>query len=202
MDWLTFFSKIFEAAAWPSVVVVIVHLLRKPLGDAIRAWETIKATYKEFVLELKRVKAEAEIAALPSAADTSSSSEGSTGSTSASHNGEPLLDKYERLIEISPAAGIVEAWRDVEVELGVLAERHGIETSRGVTFTIISRLEAAAALDARTVEVIQSLRKLRNEAANHTPKRLLAQEDAMDYAMLAARIIARLQENCEGSTEM
>lgn len=209
MDWLTFISKLFDTAAWPVVVLGIFLLLRKPLCEAVRAWETIKATYKEFAVELKKAKEEAEKASLPvsplvasSSSDESShaypSSRGSE-SLPSSRRSEPLLDKYERIIEISPAAGVVEAWRDVELELLGFAERRGFPTDRNLTLAVLSQLEAADALDSRSVEIIKTLRRLRNEAAHHTA-RPISQDDAMEYAMLATRIVARLQEGYEGST--
>jgi len=197
MDWLTFISKLFEAAVWPAVVISIVFLLRKPLCEAVRAWGTIKATYKDFAVELRKATEEADMASLPvSPVVTSSFSDESTGSISGSQGSEPLLDKYERIAEVSPAAAVVEAWRDVEVELLELAKDKGIATSKNFTLALLSRLEATDALDSRSVEIIKALRRLRNEAVHHGT-RSISQDDAMEYAMLATRIIARLQEGRE-----
>jgi hypothetical protein len=207
MDWLTFVSKLFETAAWPVVVLGIFLLLRKPLCEAARAWETIKATYKDFAVELRKAKEEAEKASLPvsplvtssysdESVESSSSYPPSSSSHPSSRRSEPLLDKYERLIEVSPAAGVVEAWRDVEVELLRLAEGRAIATGKSLTVAVLSQLEAADALDSRSAQIIQRLRRLRNEAAHHTT-RPISHDDAMEYAMLATRIIARLQEGRE-----
>ncbi len=199
MDWLTFLSRLFEAAVWPAVVVSIFLLFRKPLCEAAKAWETIKATYKEFSVELKKAKEEADRASLPvSPLIASSSSDESTGSDSRSQSSEPFLDKYERIIEVSPAAGVVEAWRDVEMELLRLAENQEISTNKNVTAAVLTQLEVESALDSRSVELIKTLRRLRNEVAHHTT-RSISRDDAMDYATLATRVIARLQEGREES---
>lgn len=197
MDWFTFVTKLLETFAWPAVTVTIFLLLRKPVIDAFAALETFKGKISSVELEFKRVLAAAregaDQAGLPSALEANTT----TSTTTTSGPGAPTppitpIERYKRLIEISPRAGILDAWIDIETNLNNVAICQGIPSDRA-PLHIISELVARGCLTRRTESLLDELRVLRNEVV-HGQNLTVSTEDATDYAMIAVRLISRLQE--------
>ena len=106
MDWLTFISKLVEALAWPSIVVVVLLFLRKELPSIVRSLRKLK--FKDVEMEFgEAVKA---LAAETKRAVPQSKKDFTMMGQSAESVAARLLD----LSDLSPRAAILEAWLQVE----------------------------------------------------------------------------------------
>jgi hypothetical protein len=192
MDYLTFSVKLCEALAWPTVALITLLLLQKPIGEFIAAWETLKGKYKDIELEFKRTlavaKEKAEDASLPSASESTTTT---TPAPGGSFSSEPAIDRYTKLIDVSPRAGIIEAWTDIEMALTRVASTCGIPPAWS-SAQLISALTDRGCLNRRTESLLDELRTLRNEVA-HGRNLPISKEDAIDYALIAVRVLARLR---------
>ena len=124
IDCLTFVTKLLETLAWPTVVIVLFLLLRKPMAAAIAAWETVKLKYKDWEAEIKwrigQVMEKAEDAFLET--EVVSTTTTTTGDPNRLVQNEAVLDMYRKLIDISPRSAVLEAWMEIEKELRRIME--------------------------------------------------------------------------------
>src|SRR5205807_112949 len=136
---------------------------------------------------IEKAEAEAEAAALPSAASAIAGSANEATSEAATSSEAALLT----LAEISPRAAVVEAWLLVEHELRKLAELHGVRSTMPRQAT--RELAAQGAIPRGLTGLIANLSDLRNEAV-HNSDAAIATDDAVRYVELATRIAASLRE--------
>src|SRR2546423_1332747 len=100
MDLLTFISEILKALAWPVSMCIMVFSLRHHIGGLFKRLSSLKHndTELKFAEDIDRAKEVLEAKASPVQRAASS------GKISETEN------RILRLIEVSPAAGLVEAW--------------------------------------------------------------------------------------------
>jgi hypothetical protein len=176
MDWLSFLSNIVGSLAWPGTIIVIIFLVRKPLGDLLPLLQRLK--YKDLELEFGRrigeVKDEVE-RELPGEAQRIFP--------------EKEIEPLAKLAEISPRSAILEAWRAVEEATLEAAKRVAGPDfrNRTLTFNAIRFLEKQGSIDENIVRLLREIRSLRNEAA-HAPNFALSKESALEYAASAAAV--------------
>jgi len=199
MDWLTFISRVLETFAWPTVVIVIFLLLRKPMASAIVAWETVKLKYKDWEAEIKwrigQVVEKAEDAF--SDVEAVSTTTTTTPDPSRLLRDETILDRYRKLIELSPRSAILEAWIEIEKELHRTMESSDSCDSSSSSQAypanrVISGLVSGGYLDSTMGVVINELRGVRNRVL-HRGEVSISADDALDYVMVSLRVLARLR---------
>lgn len=184
MDWLTFVARFVEAVAWPVAVLVMMSVLRKPLGSLIPFLQRLK--YKDLELEFGRqieevrqeVQAELPVAAPDRAIQASAAAESLS----------------ERLAELSPRSAVLEAWRQIEDALLRAAQRRQAQVrwrQGEPPLWVIKGLERAQILDPSKVGILRDLRALRNSAA-HGPDFALSKDSAIEYARVAAQLVEYL----------
>ncbi|WP_292533217.1 DUF4145 domain-containing protein [Methylocystis sp.] len=181
MDWLEFFSKVIGDLAWPVVVLAIVLVLRKQIERAIGLINKVKVSGFEFEFDKKLDVAREEAAKLP----RPKSPEDKEPEYAGQHAFE--------LVEVSPRAAVIEAWRLVEAAAIDCGKRlFGADFSnKTMTFQAILRLENSDKLPASISTLMRRLRSLRNEAA-HAAEFELSRESALEYVELSAQLIGNL----------
>jgi hypothetical protein len=183
MDWLTFIAAVAKALAWPLTTLVLLVLLRRPLVRLIPLlrklkWKELELEFEEKVSELKTEAAQA----LPAAASV-----------------RQLTDRtpsqLEHLAEASPRIAIIEAWIQVE-HAAKRALSHCQPDPKHAWDLPPSRvgqfLRGYGLLDEDKLELYDSLRSLRNEAAHHEDF-TISPRSAVDYVVLAQTLAAYLQ---------
>src|SRR5579859_300435 len=182
MDCLTFIASIIKSLAWPLAVIVIVLVLRKPLGSLLPLLQRLK--YKDLELDFgKRVEEVSDEVARELPGETTSPLPASDSSAIA------------RLAEVSPRSAVLEAWREVEIAAIDAARKVGGEAFRTKTLTYqaIRFLEQNESLERNVISLLRDLRGLRNEAA-HAPDFALSKESAQEYASSAAAVARHLRK--------
>jgi hypothetical protein len=177
---LAFVASLVHSLAWPAGLVVVVVVLRRPIGAVMgRGIRRLRAgpVEVEFDQELAEVRAELrrspELAAEPLVQNS-------------------LGEELARLAEISPRAAVLEAFARIEVRLAELLP--GTETD----FPRISgKLLAALArnrglISDETATAVEGLSVLRNLAA-HSPTDEISAERARDYIALADAVLYALR---------
>jgi hypothetical protein len=181
MEWKEFAARVIDSLAWPTCVLALVLLLRQPIHGLVPLLQRLK--YKDFEMEFGRRVEEIkdEVASeLPTEPSQ-----------------KPLAtveDKILGLAEFSPRAAVLEAWR--EVETAALAAARRISKlpfdQRTHVYHAFRLLESMPNVDRSTTGALRELRALRNEAA-HAPEFALTKQSAIEYAMSAQAIAARLR---------
>lgn len=182
MTLLQFIASVVGSLAWPSVVLAIVLVLRKPLRDLLPLLQRLK--YKDLELEFgKRIQElNAEVVAeLPPSVEQQGTP-------------PPEVSAIARLAESSPRAAVLEAWRDIEVAAVHAAQRLGLAVTADFarSFQGLRRLESSDRIDRSIVSVLRELRALRNQAA-HAPEFALSTDSALEYAAAAQRVSSYLR---------
>jgi len=184
MSVLEFVASVVRSLAWPTAVVVILLVLRKPLAALIPLLERLKFRGLEldFRKQVHEVAAEADEAlpALPPQV------------------AEPASD-IEQLAQVSPRAAVVESWLSVETAASNALQRRlpSISpTDLKYQPRLAQSLRQANILSPKQLSLFDELRQLRN-AAVHVPNLTLTPSTAMEYARTARRLVGLLQSSSE-----
>ena len=185
MGLLDFTAAAINSLAWPIAVVVIVVLLRKEVANLLA--RITKIRHKDSEIDLAR---EVE--------DAASSADKVLGGI-AEPNSNPERERIKRLAEDSPRGAILDAWLSVEEAMSNYERRHGIEYAQShapphhrVQSIKLSNLDSPT-LGQGVLQMLDKLRRIRNDAV-HTTDADITPETARDYATLAARVKAKLEE--------
>lgn len=170
--------KLLDVIVWPSVVLFVVFMLRKPIKALLPSVENIK--YKNFEVkfrkELNQVKEEAKEAGIEIQTE--------------------LCEKTEiyQLIEVSPASAILESWKELEVSARKKVEKLAPRDTkfRNLLQRPIAYLEYTGALVPSTARTVRDLQSLRNQAA-HSTELKLTKEDAIEYVSLSKGILKQIE---------
>ena len=187
MDWLTFTASVIDSLAWPSAMILLVFVLRKPIKVLLPLLQRLK--YKELELEFgKQVGEIREEVAREISDETYLAS--STDESSAT----------VRLAEVSPRSAVLEAWREVELAALDAARTIGGESmqNKTLTYQAIRLLEERQSLDRNLISLLRDLRGLRNQAA-HAPDFGLSKESALEYAASASAVARYLKKVSHGT---
>lgn len=178
MDWLTFFSKLIENCAWPGVLLFCAIKYRKSLVALASSLSSIKVG--DFV-DASFSREAAKIAAV---------SEAELPQAGIDNKQQEIEDK---LLELPPRLAILDAWKIVEdsIEMFMIKKGIGSATASGIPpykqppVRKISELRRADLITAYQAEMLDSLRKLRNDIV-HGPYGLEpSQVDAINYVKSA-----------------
>lgn len=171
--------ELIRILAWPVVVLMVTIFLRKPIKSALSFMKKVKygEVEVEFDSQLKQIKNE----------------------VAASNEKQIVIrsllraDVY-RLVDVSPSAAIIEAWKDVihiaEEKAQELAPSDN--KARQLRNNPLRHLAYIGALHPRTTEVIRMLQDLRNKAA-HAPSHLIDRSNALDFIELSISIISQIK---------
>jgi hypothetical protein len=172
MDWLTFTAAVLKALAWPLTTVAILILLRRPLLGLIPLlrklkWKELELEFADKIVELKMEAAQA----LPASPTLSLT--------------KPAASRLVQLAEIAPRSAIIEAWIDVQHAAARALSKRFPDVKESWSAVYLGDLLAAHdLLDANKLEIYNSLRKLRNQAAHNEDFRIETRH-ALDYVVLA-----------------
>jgi hypothetical protein len=191
MDWLTFISNLVNAIiSWPTALVVIVWMLKKPLADRIGEILTVK--YKgleiEFDKRMREVAIEAE-KVLPPPSEPSLVEIKARDALAIA-----LEERISNTSELLPPAKILQSWFLLENELRKLSERRGIERSGELpTADLAFALRATGVLDDQSYSIFKQLRNLRNQVVHVRPN-AVTMSQALEYDSTVRRLVAKFSQ--------
>lgn len=182
--------RILQTVSWPIAIIIIVIILRRPLGQAILTISRLR--YKDFEAEFGKVLEDSESRGkeleLPPPEDLIEIS------TEPIRGSQPY-DILSRLAEVSPRSAVAEAWRITELSLMEAAKLHDMEIdvkSPRNRRQAIHRLFKEIKLGDNFLELYESLRKMRNDAV-HAYEFELDSRDAMRYVDLSLGLANRIR---------
>jgi hypothetical protein len=184
---LAFIASLVNSLAWPASVVVVVTVLRRPIGAALnRGIRRLRAgpVEVEFDQELAEVRQELrqspELAAAEVPAKDAS-----------------LSEELARLAEVSPRAAVLEAFARIETRLVEVIEEAGAQPASAVGGQALARLAHRQGLISdETLSAVDGLSVLRNLAA-HNPNDDIGVSRARDYIALADAVLFALRAKPE-----
>jgi hypothetical protein len=188
-DWLPFFADIIKALAWPTAAIVLLFGFRTVLSQIL---PRMRLKYGDMELDFFREgmrKLEEDAAK----ADIRTEEPAVTGASATTPS--PNEDYLTRLINVSPRAAVIEAFREVELAI----EEAGVQvpatsTDRFVSpVTKLRLLHQRELIDRESLQVFERLRQLRNEAA-HAREINLSADDALEYGRVALSLANRIRE--------
>ena len=175
MDIFEFISAILDALAWPTAVVMIAFIFRKPFISLI-----------DRVTRISHNQTQIDIAPLVASNDAAEIA----GSLSSD---DPTSDNLARdSIASSPRAAIIEAWLTVETAGFDALSFVGIPPDRRSMGRMIPLLRQQGLLDAALETVLHDLLRTRNEAV-HKLDLGISPEAARVYVEIADRVAATLK---------
>jgi hypothetical protein len=154
MDWLQFFSSVIESLAWPASMIILVALLREPLGKLVPLIRTFK--YKDLQIDVGQ-----ELEAVKEKVDES-------GDQPADSQDEPT-PAFRQLALIDPRAAVLSAWVPVELALKDLGLKTGAYKVTMPIFILLQKLNELGTVDDRTCDVLGHLKRIRNQAVHLAP---------------------------------
>ncbi len=169
------FVSLVDTVKWPVTVIILVVVLRRPLGMLMLRTRRLQFKDKELHVEFDRLEKAAQQAlpAPPTAEATKTVS----------------IDLYE-LADTSPTAAIAEAWRSVESSARRLIASRGQNPDYDVpdVYRLIQEvLVGNGIVDERTGKIFEDLRRLRNKVTHAAGYRVSA-ERARQFVDLAIRM--------------
>ena len=151
MDWLQFFASIVGSVAWPAAVVALVFLLREPLGKVVPLIRTLK--YKDWQIDVGQ-----ELEAAREKVE-------GNGDQAIAVPEEPT-PAIRQLAQIDPRAAALSAWAPVELALKDLGRETGAFQTDVPMSVLIRRLHSQGVVDDSAYQVLERLRRIRNEAVH------------------------------------
>jgi hypothetical protein len=177
MDWLQFVSALVSAVAWPAAVVTVVCLLKGPILGLIPKIRSFK--YGELHVDLTEAlqSLQEELPAAPNEPD-------------AQPEAPPVsLSVPLQIAAVSPRAGMIAAWLEVEGALNAVLKREGLDSStHELPRQKLDRLRDAGHVNGPTYRAVLRTFKLRNEAV-HMLDREIPYDDAVAMADVCARLV-------------
>jgi hypothetical protein len=186
VDWLTFFSEIVKALAWPGTIITLLVLLRKELPTIAKSLRKlkIKGVELEFGAATKAVATEVKDAVPPTTANA----------RLLGHSKDETLQKLKAVSDVAPRAAILEAWLQVEAAAAELIRQSGVPTaSLGGPMRLRDMLLRIEALNPKQIAVFEDLRKLRNHAV-HVPEAQFTPAAVENYIDAALTLATYLED--------
>jgi len=186
MDWLTFFSSIINALAWPATLIVLLILIRKQLPQIAKSLRRLK--YKDIEVEFgETAKAIAnEVKAIVPAAQAENKIAG--------QEKEEVKARLEAIAELAPRAAILESWLQVEAAAADVIRQNNLDASTPYPGPLRLRdsLHKGGILNKRQIAIFEQLRTLRNEAV-HVPDAEFTKTAVSNYIESAIAIASYLE---------
>jgi hypothetical protein len=185
VNWLAFVASLVHSLAWPAGVVIVVTVLRRPIGAALgRGVRRVRAgpVEVEFDQELAEVREELQRSPELAAADVPTLGGGS------------LPEELARLAEVSPRAAVLEAYARIEARLIEMLYPEGLESPRGASGRSLAHLAHRNGLISdETLSAVEGLSVLRNLAAHSPTTDTIGVDRARDYLALADAVLYALR---------
>jgi len=180
MGWLTFFTEIIKALAWPVAVVVILLLIRKPLTRLIPLLRKLK--WKEWELEFdeKVVELKSAAQALPHPAKSA-----------------PELPSSDltQLAEQSPRAAILEGWIKVERAAANAISKRLPPGGMATRSAQPKLLASHNILDTQQLHIYNGLRELRNKVVHELDGFHIDARRAAAYVRIAEDLASDIDQS-------
>lgn len=186
MSWLEFIEKIVGHIAWPGAVITILLIIRHHLGGIFAALKSLKlpgGVELELHDRFKDLRVQGEAAKLPvpetlTAADSEQA-------------------KFLRMAEDFPQAAIMQAWIQLEKDIVDAAASYGqpvlAATPRPrLLMDALQDLRRGEVIDSATVEVIDHLRRIRNDVV-HAKREGVTPGEALEFQEWAKAVTERLR---------
>lgn len=181
MDWMQFVSALVSAIAWPAAVVTVVCLLKGPILGLIPKIRSFK--YGELHVDLTEALQSLQ-AELPAAPKSDAQPEAPQVELSV-----PL-----RIAAVSPRAGMIAAWLEVEGALNAVLKREWLDSSpHELPREKLERLREAGHVNGPTYRAVLRTFKLRNEAV-HMLDREIPYDDAVAMADVCTRLVESISK--------
>lgn len=168
---------LISAISWPAAVVWIAYLFRADIRSLATRVSHLK--YKDieasFEKELSDTEAKIEIIT------------GQQPNALPDSELQSKIEQLQRIATISPRAAILESWILIEDAAGQSGFAQGTQVIRINSMLFVEWLIREGKLPTNSIEIVSSLRELRNKAA-HLPDFSVSQEEAERYIKLAAKI--------------
>ena len=184
MDALTFIAEAIKALSWPTAVVFVALMIRKPVIELLPFLRRLK--YKEIELEFS--KELAQLKAQATANEPMKSQKSAPSAASASSN------RLLNIASISTSAAILEAWTELEsASAAVVSSFWGQQPSDAFKSSKLGEyLLQCKIIDEKQLVVFNKLRELRNKAARAVDLNL-SEEEARTYIELAVLLIGHIR---------
>ena len=171
--------SLVDALAWPVVAVIVVFMLRKPLGHLIPLIEKIRFKDMEVYFRQLIEQTTSQVDAVSPSLDT-----------------PPIDERIQDLARVYPRGAIIESWILIERAVVDLVEARQSPVPRSrqkSTRQVVAMLEKAGILDEDLAKIVKDLNVIRNGVV-HTQDLSPSSGDAQEYISTAARVIALLKE--------
>jgi hypothetical protein len=183
VNWLAFSASALHSLAWPAGAVVMVAMLRRPIGMALgRGIRRLRAGPVEVEFDEKLAEIHEEIGRGPDLP----ASPGARRESS-------LLGELGDVAAASPKAAVLEAFGRIEARLREMLAADPNSTTRIMSPVELARLgSSSGVISDETRSAIEGLWVLRNLAA-HSPGESLSVDRAMDFLALADAVLYALR---------
>ncbi|MEE1888017.1 hypothetical protein [Pseudomonas carassii] len=177
MDWLQFFSALVGSLAWPVAVVTVVCLLKGPILGLIPKIRSFK--YGELHVDLSEalqsLKEELPAAPIEPVAEEEAP--------------EAKVSVPLQIAAVSPRAGMIAAWLEVEGALNTVLKREGQESAtEQLPRQKLDLLREEGLINGPTYRAVLRTSHLRNEAV-HMLDREITYDDAVAMVDVCARLV-------------
>lgn len=195
MGALGFLASAISSVVWPATVLALAYFAREPLKALIARLATVKYGDVEVGFEPGLQRLEAKVVrktALTEAVPEKVRIEALTASPT-----EASADRFAQVVDVSPAAAIIEASLSVEYVLEAIARHYGISPPSRRSMLLVTRLlHQKQVIDQNTVEILEELRRLRNLAA-HAGSREITRDEALRFKELSDAVISILSKSAD-----
>ncbi|MCD4484652.1 hypothetical protein LQR31_09235 [Chromobacterium vaccinii] len=197
MDKLTFIAEVVKTLTWPTSLVLLAVMLRKPVGELIPLLRKLK--YKEVEMEFSREIAnlKANSTSIPEQPirPTDSHSKEQQAVEHLTERVKTKRDDLLRMMGFSTRVSVMEAWLEVEAAATEVASSFwNIPPNNSLkNFPRLGEyLLQCKVIDQKQLESFKRLQQLRNKAA-HAQELDLSEEDARSYVELALALAAHIR---------
>ncbi len=176
MDSYTLISNLAGSLAWPLVTCVFIFTFKSDLGKIISKVQKFK--HKDTEIDFGKELKETASRALDLPMDDTQN------------------ESFNELAILSPRGAVIESWLNVESSLHEFAKKNGIEVDPKKPFRIKNMLVHVSeykSLGENTIEILQKLRRLRNEAV-HLKDSGISNASAKEYQSLSKRVIQAIKQ--------
>jgi hypothetical protein len=168
---------LISAVVWPIAAIWIAYLFRGEVRGLASRVSHLKYKDMEATFERELKAAEVKAEAIPS----------QTPAALPSPDLMSRLEGLQRIADISPRAAIMEAWILIESAAGQAGFAQGAARPRINPMLFVDWLIKSGKLPAGSIELVEALRNLRNQAA-HLPNFSINRDEADRYLKLAVKI--------------
>lgn len=185
MGWMEFVSSLVGSLAWPAIILTAILIFRRPLTDLINSIE--EARYGDTSVKVSRKIDKAE--------KTSENVIDPAVIDEVTQETEPVGNRFDLLMEISPSAAILEQWIHIEDALREVTSRYSKMATvkhsvRGTAVSMIHFLAAEGVVKPEIGQWLEELRQVRNAAAHAKD---VSPADALRFQDLSQKVMRVLR---------